>query len=343
MSGFWSKLKEKRHTPKFPESRGQNNDKVLHRFNDNLKNPSVSDDEMIAQFDAFPFNVNEIGCILMFYPPDGVRGMKVAEHIIKSKINPSNIEDYYAAFISYWGGEHDGFAIKYEQGRHWGNDAVIYEMLLAIKNEGSTQITPDSPENKQATNTVLEEKSLKNDGVNFKFLTQNVYDYDYELMLKWLSKPLVTKFYGGRDKEYTLDYIKSRYSEPWDDEILRLIIKYGDRSVGYGQIYKLYDELYEKYHYPKTDEIIYGMDLFIGEPQSWNMGIGTEFIRQALKWLKDNRSVDAVILDPHSNNLRAIRCFEKVGFRKIKDLPKHELHEGRYEDCVLMEYRYDEG
>ncbi|MCF0141661.1 MAG: GNAT family N-acetyltransferase [Mogibacterium sp.] len=161
-------------------------------------------------------------------------------------------------------------------------------------------------------------------------------------MLKWLSKPLVAEFYGGRDKEYTLDYIKSHYSEPRDDETFRLIIKYGDRAVGYGQIYKLYDELYEDYHYPKTGEIVYGMELFIGEPQSWNMGIGTEFIRQTLAWLKDHRSVDAVILAPHSNNLRAIRCFEKAGFRKTKDLPEHELHEGRYEDCVLMEYRYDE-
>ena len=133
MNSFWFK-KEDDHTPRFPEDRGHNNDKVLKQFLTNLEDTSVSDEELITQFDAFPFNVNEIGKILMFYPPDGIRGMKVAEHIIKSKINTSNIKEYYAAFVSYWHSEHDGVVIKYEQRRHWGNDQVIYEMLSDLKN-----------------------------------------------------------------------------------------------------------------------------------------------------------------------------------------------------------------
>ena len=47
----------------------------------------------------------------------------------------------------------------------------------------------------------------------------------------------------------------------------------------------------------------------------------------------------AVILDPHANNPRALRCYEACGFRKVKFLPQHELHEGVWEDCWLMEYR----
>ena len=133
--GWFQSMMKDRHTPRFPEDRVHNNDKVLKRFLAQLEDASVPDDALIAQYDAFPFNVNETGCILMFYPPDGVRGMRVAEHIIKSKINTSNVKEYYAAFVSYWHCEHDGVVIKYEQGRHWGNDAVIYEMLLAIKNE----------------------------------------------------------------------------------------------------------------------------------------------------------------------------------------------------------------
>ncbi|MCF0121203.1 MAG: hypothetical protein HUJ65_06150 [Oscillospiraceae bacterium] len=131
--GWLESIFKKSHTPIFPQDRGHNNDKVLKQFNADMKDPSLSDEALIAKFDAFPFNLNEIGCILMFYPPDGVRGMKVAEHIIRSKINPSNVDDYYAAFVSYWHSEHDGVVIKYEQGRHWGNDEAIYEMLLAIK------------------------------------------------------------------------------------------------------------------------------------------------------------------------------------------------------------------
>ena len=39
------------------------------------------------------------------------------------------------------------------------------------------------------------------------------------------------------------------------------------------------------------------------------------------------------------NNVRAIRAYQKSGFRIIEDLPEHEIHEGKKEDCYLMECR----
>ena len=43
-----------------------------------------------------------------------------------------------------------------------------------------------------------------------------------------------------------------------------------------------------------------------------------------------------VVIDPRATNKRAIRCYEKSGFRKVKVLPKHELHEGALRDVWLM-------
>jgi hypothetical protein len=37
-----------------------------------------------------------------------------------------------------------------------------------------------------------------------------------------------------------------------------------------------------------------------------------------------------ITLDPRIEKLRAIRCYEKCGFQKVKVLPGHELHEGAY-------------
>lgn len=45
--------------------------------------------------------------------------------------------------------------------------------------------------------------------------------------------------------------------------------------------------------------------------------------------MKKERNANAVILDPHKNNPRAIRAYQKSGFRIIEDLPEHELHEGK--------------
>ena len=50
------------------------------------------------------------------------------------------------------------------------------------------------------------------------------------------------------------------------------------------------------------------------------------------------KHADIIILDLYVDNLRAIRCYEKVGFKKIKFLPKYELHDGEMVDCYLMEY-----
>ena len=84
------------------------------------------------------------------------------------------------------------------------------------------------------------------------------------------------------------------------------------------------------------------MDQFIGEPDYWNKGIGTKYMKMVFEFLKKARKADAVILDPHQDNKRALRMYEKAGFRIIRDLPKHELHEGKKRDCYLMEYRYED-
>lgn len=167
-------------------------------------------------------------------------------------------------------------------------------------------------------------------------------DNDFSLMFKWLTDKRVLEFYGGRDKKYNIELIKEHYTEKWKDEVIRVIIEYDSIPIGYGQIYKMYDELYPDYNYPKSNDIVYGIDQFIGEPEYWNKGIGTEYIKMILDFLRKERNADAVILDPHKNNPRAIRCYEKAGFKIIKELPKHEMHEGIKEDCYLMEYRYED-
>ena len=162
---------------------------------------------------------------------------------------------------------------------------------------------------------------------------------DFVFMLKWLTDERVLEFYGGRDKKYTLEEIKKHFSEEWGDEVFRVIIEYQGVSIGYGQIYKMYDELYVECHYPKTDEIVYGMDQFIGEPEYWSKGIGTKYVKMIFDFLKKERNADAVILDPHQDNFRAIRMYQKAGFRIIKDLPEHELYEGKKEDNIMYSLR----
>lgn len=100
---------------------------------------------------------------------------------------------------------------------------------------------------------------IKNENIRVRTLNDN----DFPLMLKWLTDERVLEFYGGRDKKYTLETLKEHYTEPWEDEVIRVIIEYNGQPIGYGQIYKMYDELYDDYHYPRSNDIVYGMDQFM--------------------------------------------------------------------------------
>ena len=71
------------------------------------------------------------------------------------------------------------------------------------------------------------------------------------------------------------------------------------------------------------------MEQFSGEPGYWNGGIGAEFLKMMASYLKTNKGACCILLDPHKSKPRAIRAYEKAGFKIIKSLPKHELFEGK--------------
>ena len=159
---------------------------------------------------------------------------------------------------------------------------------------------------------------------------------DLPLMLKWLTDDRVLEYYEGRDVRFTMDTLAAHFLEEIPGGF-RVIIEYGDQPVGYGQAYQLSGEMFGEYDYPDNGKVVYAMDQFIGEPDCRNRGIGTEFLQMMASYLKTRKGADSVLLDPHQNNHRAIRAYEKAGFRIIKSLPEHELHEGKKEDCWLME------
>jgi aminoglycoside 6'-N-acetyltransferase len=58
-----------------------------------------------------------------------------------------------------------------------------------------------------------------------------------------------------------------------------------------------------------------GLDQFIGEPEMIGRGHGAEMVRRHVEWLMET-GVPAVGVDPDPDNLRAIRAYEKAGFRR---------------------------
>ena len=67
-------------------------------------------------------------------------------------------------------------------------------------------------------------------------------------------------------------------------------------------------------------------------------GVGPEAIRLAARWLIDERGHHRITIDPAAANARAIRAYEKVGFRRVGVLREYERGpDGTWRDGLLMD------
>lgn len=159
-------------------------------------------------------------------------------------------------------------------------------------------------------------------------------DSDYALMLKWLTDDRVLEYYGGRDKKYTMESIKQKYSPRilGKESAIPCIIEYQEKPIGYIQFYndRKPDDIFDDI------EGVFGVDLFIGEPVLWREGLGSRTLRMMAEYLFENTAASKIIIDPDVSNVRAIRAYEKAGFHKVKIIPGYELHEGKRQNAWLM-------
>lgn len=167
-----------------------------------------------------------------------------------------------------------------------------------------------------------------------RYVTEN----DVQTLSNWLSNPEILRFYEGRDKPQSPEQVRERYISISEDKEKKCIVEYKEQSIGYIQMYPLDAEWKALYGYGEKENV-WGMDQFIGETAYWNRGIGTELVQAAITYISNKLGAVAIAMDPRVSNERAIRCYEKCGFQKVKVLKEHELHEGVLEDCWMMEYK----
>ena len=113
------------------------------------------------------------------------------------------------------------------------------------------------------------------------------------------------------------------------DEIKQFIIKVNGESIGYIQYYfasKVGDGWWEGY----PDDIV-GLDLYIGDRDYLNRGLGQHLITKFIEFIKVGNKVSKTIVDPSPKNERAIKCFIKSGFVNKGEI---DTPDGR---AVLME------
>ena len=75
------------------------------------------------------------------------------------------------------------------------------------------------------------------------------------------------------------------------------------------------------------------LGIFLSDEENSSKGIGTKAIEQAITQVKETMSLRKIELHVRDSNLRAIRCYEKCGFRETDRFHKEYMDENV---CVIV-------
>ena len=80
------------------------------------------------------------------------------------------------------------------------------------------------------------------------------------------------------------------------------------------------------------------IDLFV-DPARRGQGLGADALRALVRHLIDDRGHHRVTIDPAQDNVAAVRCYEKAGFRPVGTMRSAWRDPwGRWRDVLFMEY-----
>lgn len=152
-------------------------------------------------------------------------------------------------------------------------------------------------------------------------------------LLRWRQDPEVEAFWDVAPAD--LDAARAEMLEADIVPIWRFVIEWEGRGIG-GIEYA--------HPWPDTDYLWdAGIDVFIGESDARNHGVGTETMRTLLRYLFEVKGVHRVTIDPEPANVRAIRSYAKAGFH-FDGVIRHadRFADGRYVDAHMMTILEDE-
>jgi aminoglycoside 6'-N-acetyltransferase len=136
------------------------------------------------------------------------------------------------------------------------------------------------------------------------------------------ADPDVARWWPGLTLEHVLD--KARRE---DDGAVVFAITAGGEVAGMIQYFEETDEDYRHA----------SIDVFLGTPFH-GRGLGTDAVRTMARHLVRDRGHHRLTIDPAAANARAIRCYEKAGFKRVGVMREYWLDpDGVWRDGLLLD------
>jgi RimJ/RimL family protein N-acetyltransferase len=135
---------------------------------------------------------------------------------------------------------------------------------------------------------------------------------DLPLLHAWLNQPHVLEWWAG---ESSLEDVRAKYLPRIDHGTVRPYVAcVGSIPIGYIQSYVAV-ETDDGWWSGCSDPGVLGIDQFVADRDRLGQGLGTAMASQFAARLFGDPGVSRLQVDPRPENTRAIRCYEKAGFR----------------------------
>ncbi len=136
---------------------------------------------------------------------------------------------------------------------------------------------------------------------------------DYELMREWFSEPELQEWVWCDEKDEAPVTIE------------RIIEKYGSRIKNPTTVFPYFilrdQEPIGFIQYYIQDQVTIGLDMWIGIQKERNHGFGTDALKQMVEIIHNKYpDVKHVFVDPEIANKRAIKCYQKAGFKSSGEI-----------------------
>ena len=133
---------------------------------------------------------------------------------------------------------------------------------------------------------------------------------DYLKLYNWCKQKFIYEWFEQRVLTY--NEIVNKYKNKLNKKEQDLfIIKYNDLDIGFIQVYKYNDNL------PVEVTNAYEYDMFIGEEEYLNKGIGKEIMNAINNIIYETYKANTIILRPFKRNIRSVKCCLKSGFKEV--------------------------
>lgn len=151
---------------------------------------------------------------------------------------------------------------------------------------------------------------------------------DLPMIARWLEEPHIAKWWG--DPATSLAEIEEAMEDVATEP---LIVEMDGEPIAYLQSYDPHLEDGHPYQDQPTGTL--GLDISIGRPDLLGQGHGSAIIRQFAEELFAE-GAPRIVIDPDPANTRAIRAYEKAGFRAF------DTRTSQYGPALMMALEPDE-